>query len=119
MKNELLSLSRHPTTHATCFTGYITNGDRFHSESRENNLQTQNSVVFVLDNIEAGTKNAHKNNMNKVEDQLRILADLVMANQQPSMKSRANASSNEDEHVYVFSLSNIAPFFLFFVWALF
>ena len=55
--DELLSLSRCPTNYGTSFSGYITNGYRFHTQSREKNLQTQNSGVFVLGNMGAGTEN--------------------------------------------------------------
>jgi len=42
-------------------------------------------------------ENAHKNDMDKREDQVRILANLVMANQQTSTKSNANTGSNQDD----------------------
>lgn len=57
MGDQLLSLSHHPTTYGTSFTGYTTNGYRFHSQSREKKLQTQNSGVFVHGNIGARTEN--------------------------------------------------------------
>jgi len=42
-------------------------------------------------------ENAHKNDMDKLEDQVRMLANLVMANQQTSAKSGANTGSDEDD----------------------
>ncbi|KAJ8434088.1 hypothetical protein Cgig2_030523 [Carnegiea gigantea] len=42
-------------------------------------------------------ENAHKNDMDKLEDQVRMLANLVMANQQTSTKFGANTGSDEDD----------------------
>ncbi|KAJ8425094.1 hypothetical protein Cgig2_007816 [Carnegiea gigantea] len=42
-------------------------------------------------------ENAHKNDMDKLEDQVRMLANLVMTNQQTSMKSGANTGSYQDD----------------------
>ena len=57
MRDELLSLLHCPTNYRTSFSGYVTNGYRFHTHSRKKNLQTQNSGVFVLGNMGAGTEN--------------------------------------------------------------
>ncbi|KAJ8428448.1 hypothetical protein Cgig2_024109 [Carnegiea gigantea] len=43
-------------------------------------------------------ENAHKNDMDKLEDQVRMLANLVMANQQTSTKFGANTGSDEDDN---------------------
>ncbi|KAJ8423863.1 hypothetical protein Cgig2_033787 [Carnegiea gigantea] len=42
-------------------------------------------------------ENAHNNDMDELEDQVRMLANLVMANQQTSAKSSANTGSDEDD----------------------
>ena len=55
--DELLSLSRGPSDYATSFSGYITNGYRFHTHDRDKNLRTQNSGVFVVGNIGDGSNN--------------------------------------------------------------
>jgi len=57
MRDELLSLLRCPINYRTSFSGYVTNGYWFHTQSRKKNLQTQNSGVFVLGNIGAGMEN--------------------------------------------------------------
>lgn len=45
---EFLSLSRGPIQYVKSFSGYITNGFRFHTFQRDKNLSTQNSGVVVL-----------------------------------------------------------------------
>ena len=52
MGEELLSLSR---CYTMCFSGYITNGYRFHTLTREKNRQSQNNGVFVVGNTGVGT----------------------------------------------------------------
>ncbi|XP_020249677.1 uncharacterized protein LOC109827128 [Asparagus officinalis] len=46
--DDLLSLSRGPSKIVKCFTGFVINGHRFHTESRDNCLSTQNSGVAVV-----------------------------------------------------------------------
>ena len=57
MRDELLSLLRCPINYRTSFSGYVTNGYWFHTQSRKKNLQTQNSGLFVLGNMGAGMEN--------------------------------------------------------------
>ena len=47
---ELLSLARGPTPYVKCYSGYITNGFKFHTLDRENGAKTQNSGVLVVGN---------------------------------------------------------------------
>ncbi|XP_057998652.1 uncharacterized protein LOC110631536 [Hevea brasiliensis] len=51
MMGTLLSLSRGPTRYVTSFYGCIVNGYRFHIESHDKGLRTQNSVVVVIGDI--------------------------------------------------------------------
>ncbi|XP_020270974.1 uncharacterized protein LOC109846163 [Asparagus officinalis] len=46
--DDLLSLSRGPSKIVKCFTGFVINGHRFHTESRDNCLSTQSSGVAVV-----------------------------------------------------------------------
>ena len=69
MGEELLSLSRCPTNYTMCFSGYITNGYRFHTLTREKNLQSQNSGVFVVGNTGDETTNI---------DYYGVLTDVIM-----------------------------------------
>ncbi|XP_020243280.1 uncharacterized protein LOC109821506 [Asparagus officinalis] len=46
--DDLLSLSRGPSKIVKCFTGFVINGHRFYTESRDNCLSTQNSGVAVV-----------------------------------------------------------------------
>lgn len=45
---ELLSLARGPIQYVRSFSGYVTNGYRFHTSQRDTNRRTQNSGVVVL-----------------------------------------------------------------------
>ncbi|CAN1271824.1 hypothetical protein LINPERPRIM_LOCUS14322 [Linum perenne] len=45
---DLLSLSRGPSTSALCYKGYIINGYCFHTKDHEKTLKTQNSGVIVI-----------------------------------------------------------------------
>ncbi|CAH9070085.1 unnamed protein product, partial [Cuscuta europaea] len=56
MRN-LLTLSRGPTRYVTSCSGYIVNGYRFHIQSRERTLRTQNSGVVVMGNSGNGHEN--------------------------------------------------------------
>ena len=47
ISEDILSLSRGPSTSVTCYKGYIINGFRFHIREREKGKKTQNSGVFV------------------------------------------------------------------------
>ena len=47
MNKQLLSLARGPTLCATYYKGYITNRFRFHTQTHEAYLKTQNSRVIV------------------------------------------------------------------------
>ena len=49
-REELLSLARGPTPYVKCYSGYITNGFKFHALDRENGAKTQNSGVLVVAN---------------------------------------------------------------------
>ena len=69
MGDELLSLSRRPTNYTMCFSGYITNGYRFHTLTREKNLQSQNSGVFVVGNTGVGATDI---------DYYGVLTDVIM-----------------------------------------
>ncbi|XP_020243341.1 uncharacterized protein LOC109821575 [Asparagus officinalis] len=46
--DDLLSLSHGPSKIVKCLTGFVINGHRFHTESRDNCLSTQNSGVAVV-----------------------------------------------------------------------
>jgi len=54
---ELLSLARGPTPYVKSYTGYITNGFKFHTVRREIGARTQNSRVLVVGNAGAGEPN--------------------------------------------------------------
>lgn len=54
---ELLSLARGPTPYVKSYTGYITNGFKFHTLSREISARTQNSGVLVVGNAGDGEPN--------------------------------------------------------------
>ena len=43
-------------------------------------------------------ENAHKNDINELEDQIRISSDLVIGNEPESSKFGANTVSNQDYH---------------------
>ncbi len=51
MMGALLSLSCDPNRYVTSFNGYIVNGYRFHIESHDNGLRTQNSGIVVFGDI--------------------------------------------------------------------
>ena len=47
MNAKLLSLARAPDLQVISYKGYIVNGFRFHTRDREQEMNTQNSGVFV------------------------------------------------------------------------
>ncbi len=73
-------LARGPLQIGTTFGGYMVNGIRFHTQSRDKNLKTQNSGVMVNAQTESFSKSSDKNPLIGIVDYYGTIIEIFELN---------------------------------------